>query len=66
LSHYSPDDCLDDDTAKVLGVFLDNLSDPGGQMSLMEEIDEFKGHPHMLCLLRNFLVDVILKPRALS
>jgi hypothetical protein len=42
LSHYSPDDCLDDGTPKVLGVSLDNLSDTGGQMSLMEEIDEFK------------------------
>jgi hypothetical protein len=32
-------------------------------MSLMEEIDKFKDHPHMLRLLRNFLFDVILKPR---
>jgi hypothetical protein len=63
LNNYSPDHSMDDDTPEVLGVFLDNLFDPGGQISLMEEIDEFKDHPHMLRLLRNFLVDVILKPR---
>lgn len=63
LANYSPvESSVGDDTPKLLGIFLEHLLDVGGQITLMEEIEDFKDDPYKLHLLRNFLVDAILKP----
>lgn len=50
-----------DNTKGVLGALLEHLP-TGGQLVLMAEIDEYAADPPKLRMLRNFLVDAILKP----
>ncbi|OIW34084.1 hypothetical protein CONLIGDRAFT_677797 [Coniochaeta ligniaria NRRL 30616] len=62
LKEYKPLDA-NDDTAKVLNAFLDNLYGLG-LATLAHEIDKFSSDPLKLRQLRNCLVDAILKPMA--
>ena len=60
LGSYQPADA-NDDTKKVLNLFLMNL--PGeGQIILASELVEFERQPAKLRQFRDFLVDAILKP----
>ncbi|KAK3934148.1 hypothetical protein QBC46DRAFT_300301 [Diplogelasinospora grovesii] len=54
-----------DDTKDVLNAFLEHLP-TRGQLVLMAEIDEHAADPPKLRMLRNFLVDAILKPMKLA
>lgn len=54
-----------DDTAKVLRAFADNLSGQG-LSTLQSEIYSFSTNPQQLRQLRNFLVDALLKPSMLT
>jgi hypothetical protein len=60
LHKYQPIGLLDD-TEKVLEAFIENLSGDG-QLTILEEIQQFGEDPPKLRALRNFLVDAILKP----
>ncbi|KAK3933796.1 hypothetical protein QBC46DRAFT_401240 [Diplogelasinospora grovesii] len=64
LRNYTPISPTDD-TKDVLAIFLEHLSTQG-QMVLMAEIDQFAADPPKLRMLRNFLVDAILKPMKLG
>ncbi|KAK4212807.1 hypothetical protein QBC37DRAFT_287317 [Rhypophila decipiens] len=61
LNQYKPSTESDDDTAKVLGTFIDYLPSEG-QVVLMQEINDYADDPKRLRQLRNFMVDAILKP----
>ncbi|KAL7781851.1 hypothetical protein V8C37DRAFT_413943 [Trichoderma ceciliae] len=54
-----------DDTANVFRAFLNNLCKEG-EATLISEILQFAADPPKLRMLRNFLVDAILKPMAIA
>lgn len=60
MNQYNPITKFDD-TKKVLEAFVDHLP-LEGRLVLMMEIDDHADSPEKLRLLRNFLVDTILKP----
>ncbi|KAM7202443.1 hypothetical protein V8F33_002851 [Rhypophila sp. PSN 637] len=60
LNRYKPS-TESDDTAKVLGAFIDYLPSEG-QVVLMQEIQGYADDLVKLRQLRNFMVDAILKP----
>ncbi len=62
LEHYRPSN-PHDDTAQVLGAFLEHLTREG-QLVLMKEITSFD--PDQLRQLRTFLVQAILRPSTFS
>lgn len=63
LRNYEQVNSLDD-TPRVLNAFLEHLC-KDGQMTLMGEVEDFEHDANKLRLLRNFLVNAILKPSTL-
>lgn len=63
LHEYNPVNSTDD-TTRVLEAFLKHLC-KDGQVTLMGELESFENEQDKLRLLRNFLVDAILKPSML-
>ncbi|KAL7799968.1 hypothetical protein V8C37DRAFT_407076 [Trichoderma ceciliae] len=64
LNDYTPVQ-RQDDTSHVFRSFLKHLCKEG-QMTLMDEIIQFAPEPPKLRMLRNFLVDAILKPMIIA
>jgi hypothetical protein len=62
LGEYAPANSRDD-TARILGAFVENLPEDG-QVVLMQEIETF--NPDQLRQLREFLVQAILRPSMFS